>query len=190
MKIYIFAGALLLFFSAFVRAQADPPGAAPDYDPRGWKEYSFPDDNVRFRSPAEPERVEEAVTPDKRSSRVYTRESFMIFQLRVGTWAPNHNLESTAVVSSARDGALNAVKELEPKVIKEQEINVDGHPGRFIWVELNNGFVVRAKIFAVRSRVYIAAVMVEKGKRHGINWENDFEVPAMSFLDSLHLINN
>ena len=189
-KQFFFASVLLLLSSVFVRAQADPPPAAPDYDPSGWKEYIFADDNVRFRLPAEPEREQEPVSADKHSSRVYTHQSFMIFQLRVGSWPAENTLESAAVISGARDGALNAVKELGPKVIKELEINVDGHAGRFVAVELSNGLLVRMKIFGVKNRLYVAAVMVEKGQRHGVNWENDFERSAMAFLDSIHLVSN
>jgi hypothetical protein len=44
------------------------------------------------------------------------------------------------------------------------------------------------KIFVVKNKLYLAYAISKKGDRHGFNWENDFEVPAMGFLDSLHLI--
>ena len=64
---------------------------------------------------------------------------------------------------------------------------MDGHAGKFMKVETNDGMVVRSKYFAVKNRLYIAYAISKKGDRHGFNWENDFEIPAMAFLDSIRL---
>ena len=70
----------------------------------------------------------------------------------------------------------------------QEDVFVDGHPAKFLKVETNNGLVMRWKIFAVKNKMYTAYAITKKGVRHGFNWENDFEIPAMGFLDSLHMI--
>jgi hypothetical protein len=80
---------------------------------------------------------------------------------------------------------LERIKNLEPKILSQQDILVDGHPGRFATLETNNGLLMRVKFFFAGTRLYIAQAIVKKG----VNWENDFEIPAMAFLDSLRLIN-
>ena len=83
---------------------------------------------------------------------------------------------------------LDRIKDLEPKILEQKDVSVDGYPARFVKVETNNGLLMRVKFFGVGKRLYIGQAIVKKGDRHGINWENDFEIPAMAFLDSLHLI--
>jgi hypothetical protein len=61
-----------------VSAQQDgPPPAAPDYSPDSWKEYSFAQDNIRFRFPAE-----RKVSSEDKGHR-YERSSFIDFSLTV-----------------------------------------------------------------------------------------------------------
>ena len=85
------------------------------------------------------------------------------------------------------NGGLARLKNLEPKVLVEQDLSLDGHAGKFMKVETSDGMVVRSKYFAVKNRLYIAYAISKKGDRHGFNWENDFEIPAMAFLDSIRL---
>jgi hypothetical protein len=192
MRTSIFATAFIFVFAAFAAAQGPPPppAPAPDYSPNGWKEYTFKDDGVRFRFPVEPKRRDDTLGADVYPTHVYERNSFMRFELTVITRPSNENLEERgkAGLNAARDGALNNIKNLQPKIIKDEEITVDGHSGKFVQIETNDGRVYRTKCFFVANRMYIATTIVEKGKRHGFNWENDFELPAMAFLDSIHVI--
>jgi hypothetical protein len=55
-------------------------------------------------------------------------------------------------------------------------------------MESKDDTVTRAKIFILKDKVYSAQTSVKKGQHHGFNWENDFEKPAMAFLDSVRLI--
>jgi hypothetical protein len=192
MKTTIFVLTLLFFLSSFVFAQGGPPPpAAPDYAPKMWKEYSFADDNVRFKFPVQPKREETTSGSEKHPARVYSRQSFMFFQLSVVSWPIDTDIESTGnALKGAREGGLAKIKHLEPKILEEKDIQVDGHAAKFLKFETNDGLITRMKVFVVKNRIYVAVVMVEKGKKHGFNSENDFEIPAMGFLDSIRLINS
>ena len=83
---------------------------------------------------------------------------------------------------------LSRIQNAEPKVLAQQNVSVDGYPARFLKVETKDRLLIRLKFFAVENKLYIALAVSEKGKPQGFNWENDFEIPAMAFLDSVHLV--
>lgn len=86
-----------------------------------------------------------------------------------------------------RDG-LAAIKDSKPRIIKETGVTVDGHAGKFMQLETNQGDVTRLKYFVVKNRMYNLFVTVKKGEKHGFNCENNFEKPALAFLDSITII--
>lgn len=170
--------------------QGNPPPAVPDYSPDAWKEYSYKQDNIKFRLPAEP-KVTESSGENKGHS--YEHGSFINFSLSV----------SEAGIDVGKDGekqqkylilislSLNETfKSSGEKLLKSEDTTVDGHPAKFFVFESKEGTLTRAKIFVLKDKVYSAQASVKKGERHGINWENDFEKPAMAFLDSIHVISN
>lgn len=194
-KLLLFTAFFSLFaIAVFAQAPPPPPPAAPDYNPKGWKEYSFENDNVRFKFPAEPKVTETTSGSVKAPTRIYERHSLMSFFVMVSDSPSGDDTEarseSTNLIQKMRDGALERVKDREPKVLEESDVRVDGHPGRFLKVETKDGLVSRMKFFVVKNRIYIAMASVQKGQKHGFNWENDFEIPAMAFLDSIRIIAN
>jgi hypothetical protein len=85
-------------------------------------------------------------------------------------------------------GGLDEIKRYNPRVVKQADVTVGGHQGRFMQVESDSGTVARIKFFFVKNRLYYGYAEVKKGERHGLNFENDFEKVAMGFLDSLGLV--
>lgn len=181
----------LVFLSAILVSAQElpppPPPAAPDYSPDSWKEYSFKEESVRFRFPVEPKRTE--LTGEKGFR--FERRSFMSFSLEVsdagidvGTNKDSQKkylilISMTLEESAKKDGT---------KILKNEDTTVDGIPAKFFVMESKDGTVTRAKVFILKDKVYSAETNVRKGERHGFNWENDFEKPAMAFLDSVRLI--
>jgi hypothetical protein len=192
---YLTLFALLLAASSSA-AQSDPPPPpppSPDYSPRHWKEYVYEQDNIKFRFPVEPK----ITTANKNepfgtvTNRRYTRQSFLLMEVSVHEFPAHMDLEKLAppkeLMDEMSDAGLAKVKHLNPRVLKEADVTVDGHPARFMHVETENGRVVRTKAFVVKNRMYFCYVEVRKGERHGSNFENDFEKVAMEFLDSVRL---
>jgi len=189
-KLSVALFALLLFAcSSALAQQGDPPPAAAEYSPKSWKEYTYEDDHLRFRFPIEPIKEETVTGAVKAPTHKFKNgaSSFLYLRLDVISWPSDSGLDGKLMVKAMEEGILAGMKSVEPKVIKNEETNIDGNPGKFIHVETNDGRVVRYKIFFAGTRSYAATVVVGKGKRHGFNWENDFEVPAMAFLDSIHV---
>ena len=186
MRTSFFVAFLILLFPVFVSAQSDPPPPAPDYNPKLWKEYSFAEDDVRFKFPVEPTREDgtSAIGP----SHSYTRKGFLFLQVLVMIGPADKNVEAIPdIVKTMRDSGINNIQNLGPKIIKEADLKVDGHLGKFVQLETDTGLVMRMKFFAVKNRVYVIQAIVKKGERHGFNWESDFEVPTMAFLESVQL---
>ena len=203
------AAFIFLIFSVITVSaqQGDPPPGAPDsgrrnppdgtpnygsitdYSPALWKEYSFADDNVRFRFPVEPKPTETTIA-DGFPTHVYQHGSFMLYQLIVSNVLGRKDMEAESnSLDTFRNNAINTLKSknLDPKVVKEEIVAVDGHAGRFMRIETNDGSIVRTKFFIVKNRIYSGFVFVRKGQRNTFNGENSFESPAMAFLDSIHL---
>ncbi|MCA1620042.1 MAG: hypothetical protein LC795_12165 [Acidobacteria bacterium] len=178
-------------------AQADPPPPpppVPDYSPQRWKEYVYEQDNVRFRFPVEP-KIKTTSTNESFGtvmSRSYRRESFLVLELTVNEYPADIDFEkampSKELLEKMRDAGLAEVKDVNPKVIRESDITVDGHAGKFLHVETSNGQSIRLKFFVVKNRMYFSYAEVRKGQKHGTNYENDFEQVAMGFLDSIRLV--
>jgi hypothetical protein len=177
---------------SFVSAQQPPPPPplSPDYIPNAWKEYSFTDDNIRFRFPVHPTRVESTMGQEKHPSSSYTRDSFLYFSLIVTSHPAGvgGGVDEKVKIDAGMNRMLGGIKSREPKMLAQQDVSVDGHPCKFLKIETNDGLILRIKFFSAQNRLYIGQVVTRKGARHGVNWENDFEIPAMGFLDSLHLI--
>ncbi len=188
MKKYLLLICLALF--AFqVAAQPQPPPPVPDYSPDRWKEYSYEQDNVKFRFPAEPKiAVENSESSGvKFTIRKYIRHSFMAMELWVMEY-PAEIPPGKETLEFLRSVAVDSVKHMSPKIIKESDITVDGNAGKFIHMETSDGVVTRYKFFFVKNRIYYYFAAVRKGEKHGFNYENDFEKVAMGFLDSIKLI--
>src|SRR5687767_1781441 len=107
---------ILAAFGSVFTQQGPPPPPAPDYNPKSWKEYSFAEDNVRFRFPVRPKRVETTSGSAKHPASEYIRESFMYFGLSITKFPAGW--DKGAIRNSLLDGGvtgmLNGIKNLEP----------------------------------------------------------------------------
>jgi hypothetical protein len=138
----------------------------------------------------EPERVESTTGTAKRPSITFSHKSFIYYDLTIATFPESLDKvgDPKRLLDGGVNGMLSRIQNSEPKILAQQEVTVDGYPARFLKVETKDGLLIRVKFFTVSNRLYIALAICEKGKRHGVNWENDFEIPTMAFLDSVHLI--
>jgi hypothetical protein len=167
--------------------KTSPP--TPERNPALWKEYSFSEDNVRFRFPVEPVVEQDSIESggNKMPVRRYKRGAFMRFYVDV-TDQNTRKMETNIAKSTDFLDILVAATAGTNKVLKKELVNIDGHPGMFFAYETNDDHLVRGKLFVVGTKVYVAGTDIRKGPPIGFNAENNFELPAMAFLDSIHLI--
>lgn len=188
-KAFLSIVVVVLSAVSILAQQGDPPPAVPDYSPDAWKEYTYKQDNIRFRFPAEPKVTESSEDKGRR----YSRKSFIDFSVNVAGAGIDVGRDKEKQQKYLILIALSLNKTFESsgaKLIKSEDTAVDGHPAKFFVFETKEGILTRAKIFVLKDQVYFAETSVKKGERHGFNWENDFEKPAMAFLDSIHFISN
>lgn len=195
---YLALAFVVLLGAAPARAQGGPPPPpppAPDYFPERWKEYVYEVDNLRFRFPAEPQVETESMKESfgTRTMRIYSHQSFVLMKLMVYEYPPGRaDFEAMEAergfLGQMVQLGLDKVKDENPKVIKQSDITVDGHAGKFVHVETGTGRSIRYQVFFVKNRMYASYAEVRKGERHGHNFENDFEKVVMGFMDSIRLV--
>jgi len=102
------------------------------------------------------------------------------------------DLESPDLVKkaldSSREGSLSRVAKEDPHIVKELDISVEGHPGRFLQIELKGDAMVRMRYFIVANRVYVVGGGTPKKEPEVVDATNDYEAVATSFMNSFKLI--
>ena len=88
------------------------------------------------------------------------------------------------VLDGARDGGLARVAKEEPRILSEADVSVQGHPGRFVCVELKGDAIIRIKIVVVGNRVYVLSVGTPKRP----DAQAEYEKRATTFFDSFTLM--
>lgn len=91
-------------------------------------------------------------------------------------------------LDSAREGSLARVATEKPHIIDESNISVDGHPGRFLQVELKGDAMIRMRYFSAVNRLYVFGAGTPKKKPEVVDATNDYETLATNFMDSFKLI--
>jgi len=195
-KVYLVALGFLFLISNAAFAQrtrpADPPPPADDYSPRRWKEFASRDGGFRVLLPGNPQVFDSTQkTPNGDVVMHWTRYNGVISQdvMYIDTAA---NVEDASIVKGIfddmRDGALANAADGKPRVVNETESPVDGHPGRFLRIELADNTVLRLRFVAVRNRVYTLIAGSRKYEPNVMGSENDYQEIAMTFLNSFRLI--
>jgi hypothetical protein len=102
------------------------------------------------------------------------------------------DLEGAALVNkaldSAREGSLSRIAKEDPHIVKESKISIDGHPGRFLQIELKGDAVARMRYFVAGNRVYAVGLGSPKQNPKIVNATNDYETIATRFMDSFKII--
>ena len=194
-KVYLIALVFLFLISIAASAQrtrpADPPPPADDYSPRRWKDFSSREGGFRVLMPGNPQVYDSTQkTPNGDVVMHWTRYNGVISQdvMYIDTPA---NVEDASIVKGIfddmRDSALANAADGKPRVINESDWPVDGHPGRFLRIELVDNTVLRIRFVAVKNRVYTLIAGSRKAEPNVMGSENDYQEIAMAFLDSFHL---
>lgn len=187
---------LTLFACAIpsIAQQQAPTPSASSLAPATSKEYVSTDGRFKVHFPDTPKEIHELVE---------SKMGKLPFHMFICPFSPTISyhvayvdypivLENADLVKkaldSAREGSLARITKEDPRIIKESEISIDGHPGRFLQVELKGDGMVRMRYAVAGNRVYIVGVGSPKTKPTIVNATNDYETLATRFMDSFKLI--
>jgi hypothetical protein len=182
----------LLIFACYVvpptkghtQEKLPPPPMAKDYFPDKWDEFTSEHGGFRIRFPGKPK--------DEISSvGVHFLSYSGLLEYRVSyvdepdiTGEPNsvkQYLEESRLVSA------EITKISGERIIKEEAVTVDGHPGYFLHVESAKGWI-RSQEIVVGKRVYTIIVEGRKGRANEVEGAGDFEKVAVGFINSFKVI--
>jgi hypothetical protein len=169
-----------------------PPPPVNDYSPQNWKAYSSPQGGFTVLFPGIPKESSETLESSIGSLRLHSvaYNSFIHYSVNYIDYPIDLEVPANVkrLLDGARDGSLSEVATEDPHVTKESDISVDGHPGRFLQVELKGDAVVRTEYVLVKNRMYVVSVGTPKGRPNVLGAENNYEKIATSFLDSFKII--
>ncbi len=172
-------------------AKGSAPQSAADYFPDRWKEFSPEDGTFKILFPGTPKEstVDENFSPDRHPTYYVIYKSFLSYLALYIEYEGDIENPASAkeIFDSACNKAISIAIELKesPRIIKEVDISVEGHPGRFFQIGLRNNKFVWHKFVIVKNRIYFLQVEVLKGAARA---GNDYEKPAMHFLNSFRLL--
>jgi len=195
MKIQKYILIVLISFTGIapVIAQEKKPAlpASPQtkIDSPAGTEYVSPAGRFKIRFPGVPQ--EFAGTHDAKLGKIASH--FVMLNTDV-THVVNYtdypmNIEQPQLVKgfldNARDGGLARVAKEEPRILAESDVSVEGHPGRFVRVELKGDAILRHKLVVVGNRLYVLSVGTPKRPEA----QAEYEKRATAFFDSFKLMN-
>ena len=192
---FLLALTLLLFTSVSALAQQGPPPPPPppatDYSPKNWIKFSSTEGRFEILFPDTPK---ESITPKdvpegKQLIYLIGYESFITYSVLFTECPPSVNFQSDfkRLFDIVEEGYLSDYAQFNPRIVKKEEIAVDGNPGRFIQTELGAEGMLRSRLLAVKNRFYQILVITPRYRPNTMGAEKDYEEIAMSFLNSFKL---
>ncbi len=189
-----FAGVIVLSILLLASARPinvhaqDPPPPAKDYSPNTWEGYSFPAGKFRIRFPEKPTES----TSTEEHFEIHAVEYNGLIAYRVSYVDYKVPIDDPQTIKDKLQGvktaALNAVRDRGVRIIADREVNVDGHPGVFIHVELGGKEVVHMQWVAAGSRLYTVSTTSRKGDPRELEGKDDFEKVTIGFIGSFHVM--
>ncbi|HYE72062.1 MAG TPA: hypothetical protein VEF04_01975 [Blastocatellia bacterium] len=171
-----------------------PPPPAADYSPKSWKEYQSESGKFSIKLPGQPkESSTSAESPTGQvtiNSWTHGTASFITYTI---SWWDSPNLTGDAKVikealDTLRDKGLATISQVSHKVLKEEDVQVEGYPGKLLFIEVADKMLIRVKWIIVDKRVYAITVQTRKDPPNAMMSENGYEQIAMSYLNSFRLL--
>ena len=177
--------ALVCLSAICASAQQSAPSVTPTPDDlQGWKEYSYKEDNIRFRLAEEPE-----VTTNKaKNERSYRLGAYELTVSPAGIDIGRDRESQKRYLILLSMSLDQIIESSRSTLIKRENVTVDGVPALFVHYRSSGGTVIRAKMFVIGNKVYAAQVESKRNDQRKAAQENDLERSALAFLDSIHLI--
>lgn len=172
-----------------VKAQNPPSStaSAKDYSPNTWNEYFFPAAHFRIRFPEKPQETIRTEGPHQVHSLQYKgvivyRITYVDYKGRIDD--PQKVKETLRTIKSA---ALDAIRDRDVRVLAEREVDVDGHAGVFVHMQVRATEIHRVQWVIAGSRLYIISVEARKESSEQVEVKDDFEKVATEFIRSFHI---
>ncbi len=91
------------------------------------------------------------------------------------------------LLQGLKNAALNAVRSRGLVEVAERELEVDGHHGIFVHIEVQQRDVVRMQWVVAGSRLYTISTLSRKGSATGLEAKDDYESISAGFINSFHV---
>jgi hypothetical protein len=173
-------------------AQPAPSTSAPSPAPTTSKQYVSTEGRFKVLFPDTPKEIHEVIDSSLGKLPIHMficplTVSYHVLYMDFPIDLENADLVKKAL-DSAREGSLTRIAKEDPRVIKESDISLDGHAGRFLQVELKGDAMVRMRYAVAGNRVYVVGVGSPKTKPKVVDATNDYETIATRFMDSFKII--
>lgn len=189
--IFAFFGCAMI---SIAQQQSPPVTSAASSAPTIQKEYVSRDGRFKVLFPATPNEIHETVESSMGKLPFHmlicpftSTVSYHLVYMDYPIYLESADLVKTAL-DNARQGTLARMAKEDPRVVKESDISIDGHPGRFLQIELKGDAMVRMRIFVAGNRVYVVGLGSPKETPKVVNATNDYETIATRFMDSFKII--
>jgi len=192
-RTFILVTLVLLVVSCGSQAQDNPPPPVDDFVPGRWKEFVSDDGSFAVSMPGVPTEVSQPI--DNKAGSAVARFHNLITktaEYSVGYTIFGRDLEKLQPTKVTLDGIRDRVLAKENgKLLSEEEISAEGHPGRALTIEVGDG-IFRDRYFLVGTRLYTMTVFTSTVKARS-QAESDGirkaqESVANHFLDSFKLL--
>ena len=183
----LFLSMLLMFAPSLIAPAQEPQSAtlpATDYFPDKWNEYTSEQGRFRIRFPGKPK---EEFSPTGVQFLSYT--GFLEYRVSYTDEEElSDNLQSAKQYLEDAKAASNAIAQMgNERIVKQEEVKIEGYPGLFTYVEGKKGWV-RDLQLVVGKRVYTIVVEGRLARANELEGKDNFEKLAMGFIKSFKLI--
>ena len=172
-------------------APPPPPPPADDYSPKRWKEFSSQEGGFKVLLPGKPQASDTTAKSAVGDLAIHTFTYQGVIGYTVLYIDYPANVQDPASTKkffdAMRDGGISNVAQANPRIVKETDFSLGGHPGRSLQIELAGDMVIRIRYIALKNRVYNLIATSRKAQANIMGSENDYELIATAFLDSFQL---
>jgi hypothetical protein len=170
------------------KAPSNSGSRKTEADPKGWKVFTSAEGGFSILLPGTPEEVVRELTYPfgKAQGHFFNLSTFATFGFSYTKLPIDVEASGMAkgFLDQARDGFVASSK---GKPLDETEIELEGHPGRLLKMELPGGDIFRQKVIVVGSHVY-QMVFISRDKGVPPAVLNYHESAAKRYFDSFKLL--
>jgi hypothetical protein len=187
----VFFNNLVLCFALQNNPPPPPPPPAKDYTPKLWIEFAAPEGTFKVSFPGVPQISSQEVPAENVKVILHSIKyrSFISYSVSYTDYPMNIDAPDTVkqFLAGIKDAGVSAIARWSPRILSDEDIVFDGHPGKFAHLELSNNSRIRLKWIAFKNRVYIISITTPIHEQ-AMDSENGYEKIANNFFKSFQLL--